>query len=145
MHVRAVPMLSCLAGCGAGELLHGTRPPVFPGHPGIKEQDLSMAGIRVETALGELPGYPEVTSLFVFSLLLVQSGIHVVFFFFFKWSRWTVLMCLSISFPVSLWSIRNMSGCCCLLFYCITGGGCWKHLGAALGDGLAVHQNSLAT
>lgn len=51
----------------------------------IKEQDLSMAGIRVETALGELPGYPEVTSLFVFvffSLLLVQSGIHVVFFFF---------------------------------------------------------------
>lgn len=63
MHARAVPMLSCLAGCGAGELLHGTRTTVFHGHPGIKEQDLSMAGIRVETAVGELSGYPEVMSL----------------------------------------------------------------------------------
>lgn len=62
----AAPVLSCLAGCGAGELLRGTRPMVFPGHPGIKEQDLSMAGIRVETALGELPRYPEVTSLVFF-------------------------------------------------------------------------------
>lgn len=107
-----------------------------------------MAGIRVETALGELPGYPEVRSLFVFvffSLLLVQSGIHVVFFFFFLNGVVGQFQCLSVSFPVSLWSIRNTSGCCCLLFYCITGGGCWKHLGAALGDGLAVHQNSLAT
>lgn len=40
---------------------------------------------------------------------------------------------------VSPWSVRSTSGFCCLLLCYVPVGGCWKHLSAALGDGLDEH------
>lgn len=116
---------------------------VFPGCPGTRDllgeaQGLSMAGVRVETALGEVPGYPEVDIFGGFSPLSTQWDLCCLYFL--KQELLNGFGVLVGLLPaVSPWSIRSTSGFCCLPLCCVTVGGCWKHLSAALGDGLDEH------
>lgn len=101
---------------------------------------MGSAGFKAwqEPTLREIPKCPEVGIFGIF--LLYEYMVGFVLSLLFKvevLSSFGVLVGLLLS--VSPWSIRSTSGVCCLPLCCVAVGGCWKHLCAALGDGLDEH------
>lgn len=130
--------------CVAGELLRGGGLCGVPrlsrhvrsawGSAGFKAWQESGWKLRWERFLDTLKWTP----CRVFSALSTEWDLCCLYFLRLEsLNSFGVLVGLLPS--VSPWSIRSTSGFCCLRLCCVTVGGCWKHLRAALGDGLDEH------
>lgn len=81
----------------------------------------------METALGEVPKYPEVDIFWVFFFSAPSTQWDLCCLYFLKLellNGFGVLVGLLPS--VSPRSIRSTCGFCCLRLCCVTGGGCWN-------------------